>query len=117
MSEVVVGGRDFAEVVRGILQRSSAKDLGGVAIGPGADGFIRLTSFFASAEVAAEGEWRECVEVSGRLLRNLVKGDAAAVMRVGFGDGGLRVEGVVFTASVIAGEDAAGAPRRGRGRR
>jgi hypothetical protein len=55
--------------------------------------------------------------ISVRVLRNLVKGNAAAVVRIGFGDGGLRVDGAVFPAAVIAGEDAVGGPKKGRRRR
>jgi hypothetical protein len=55
--------------------------------------------------------------ISVRVLRNLVKGNAAAVVRIGFGDGGLRVDGAVFPAAVVAGEDAVGGPKKGRRRR
>ena len=109
-NDATVQGGDFADAVRRILPRSPKKDLGGVIISPASPGILRLSSFYASMEMPAEGSWTDAVAVSGRFLRNMVAGDPPLAIRLVYFGGTLMLNGTSITASVVSDTDAARKP-------
>jgi hypothetical protein len=113
-NDTTVAGRDFAAAVHRILptsRKNKRKDLGGVTIALASPGVLRLTSFYASVDVPAEGTWTDAIAVSGRFLWNLVEQNSPLAMRLVYFDGTLTLNSTSITASTVSGMDAARKPR------
>jgi hypothetical protein len=112
-NDVTIAGLAFATALRRILPRSPKKDLGGVTVAPAGPGMVKLSGFYADADVPAEGVWTDTVSVpGGRFMRSLVLGDPPAAFRLVFFDGLLAVNGATVTAHALAPDDGARSPHQ-----
>ena len=100
--DVTVPGLAFAAAVGQILPRSPKKDLGGIVLSSAGLGILRLTSFFASADLPVEGEWGASVAVSGRFLLGVMVRKPPAVVHLIYADATLMMNGTSVTASVAS---------------
>lgn len=113
-NDTTVVTRDLAAALRQILplaRRNTKKDLGSVTIAPAPSSALRLTSFFASVDVPAEGEWTDTISVSARFLSNLAKTNPPRVLRLLYFDGTLALNNISITASTVSAMEAVRKPR------
>ena len=91
-NDVTIRGEDFAKAVRSIMPHQRKGHFGDVAIGPASEpGRLRLEGFYATSEVAAEGEWIDTIRVNARLLRVFATGRPPSVFRLVYFEGRLLV--------------------------
>jgi hypothetical protein len=101
-NDITISAADFAAAIRSILPRARKKDLGGVAIAPAGAGLVRLSGYYASATVPAEGTWTDTVTIpAGRFMRGLVIGNPPPAFRLVFFGGLLAVNGATVTARAM----------------